>query len=227
MLRFAVPALGVVVFGGLMLRLFLVNLGDGFGFSNVSIDRNNLVVETPSYTSMGADGSSYQVQAVSARSALGRTDIIQMTEAVLTISKPNGVVITASADEAQLETAGQKVTVEGVTRIADSQGMKGTLVGILADFATETVTGSGAVDLTFSNGATLQAAGMSYDGKSSTWSFTQATLVLQSTPGERAGDAGLFDAPPVDGALPSISDEGAALPAPTPAGRRPEAGGNP
>ena len=80
-LRFAVPAFGGVVFGGLMLQLFLASLGEDFGFSNVSIDRDNLVVDTPSYASMGADGSSYQVQAESARSALDRTDIIHLTKA--------------------------------------------------------------------------------------------------------------------------------------------------
>ena len=195
-LRFAVPALGIVVFGGLVLRLFLVNLGEDFGFSNISIDRNNLVVDTPSYTSMGADGSSYQVHAVSARSSLERTDIIQLSEAVLTVSKPSGVVITASADQAQLETTGQIVTVEGAMRIADSKGMKGTLIGIVADLAAETVSGSGAVDITFSNGATLQAAGMSYDGNSSTWHFDRATLVMQTTPGEQEQRGAPPPAPP-------------------------------
>lgn len=215
MLRYAVPAFGMVVFGGLMLQLFLVNLGERFGFSNISIDRDKLVVDTPSYSSMGADGSSYQVAAASAHSSLGRTDLIELNQAVLTISKPDGLVITARADAARLETGGQTVAVEGVTRIADSQGMDGTVVGLLADFAAETVTGSGAVDITFSNGATLAAASMSYDGKSATWRFTRATLTMQSTPGERqaAGDAGL----PVPGT---------GEPAPQPAGPRP-AGGNP
>lgn len=186
-LRFAVPVVGVIAFGGLMLQLFLASLGEDFGFSNISIDRNNLVVDTPSYNSMGADGSSYHVQAESARAALDRTDVIELTGVALTTRRPAGAVITASADHARLETSDQRVTVEGATQIADSNGMKGKLLDIIADFAAETVTGSGAVDITFSNGATLTAASMSYDGKNSTWSFSRATLTVPSVPGEAPG----------------------------------------
>ena len=228
-LRFAVPALGAVVFGGLMLQLFLGSLGDDFGFSNVSIDRNNLVVDTPSYSSMGADGSTYHVQAKSARSALDRTDIIHLSKAELTISRPSGAVITASAEEAVLETSGQEVKVAGVTHIAGSDGMKGSLVGLSADFATETAIGEGAVDITFSNGATLTAASMSYDGASSTWRFSRATLTVQLA----AADAEAIDPdPPVGGQstgrdLPRFTNETPAMTAPQPAGRRPTSEGDP
>lgn len=222
-LRFAVPTFGGVVFGGLMLQLFFASLGEDFGFSNVSIDRNNLVVDTPSYASMGADGSSYQVQAESARSALDRTDIIHLTKAKLTISRPGGAVITASAEEALLDTSGQTVRVAGVTRIADSKGTKGTLVGMSANFATETAVGDGAVDITFSNGATLTAASMSYDGTTSTWKFSRATLTLQSTPGETETiDAGpRLDSRSSSQDLPRFTSEKPVVPAPEPAGRRP------
>lgn len=186
MLRFAVPAFGIVVFGGLMLQLFLVNLGDQFGFSSISIDRDNLVVDNPSYSSTGADGSSYQVKAASARSALGRTDIIELTGAVLTVTRPSGIAITAAADAARLETGSQTVTVDTVTHIADSEGMYGTLAGLSADFGAETVDAGGAVDITFSSGATLQAESLSFDGKRAIWRFTRATLTVPSTPGEEA-----------------------------------------
>ncbi len=222
-LRLAVPALGGVVFGGLMLQLFFASLVEDFGFSNVSIDRNNLVVDTPSYSSMGADGSLYRVQAETARSALDRTDIIHLTGARLTISRPSGTVITASAEEAVLETSGQKVKVAGATRIADSEGMKGTVVGIVADFATETAAGDGAVDITFSNGATLTAASMSYDGQTSTWSFSRATLTFQSTPGEaEAIDAEpLGDSQATSQRLPRFTYDAPPILAPEPAGPRP------
>lgn len=183
-LRFAVPAAGIVILGGLVLRLFLAGMGDDFGFSNISIDRNNLIVDTPSYSSMGTDGSSYVVEAASAKSALDRTDIIDLDRAVLTIAKPGGAAITAAADAARLETTGQLVTVDGITRLADSAGMKGTVVGVFANMADQSMVGKGPVDIAFANGATLKAAGMSYSGADSTWSFSRATLTLPSTPGE-------------------------------------------
>lgn len=187
MLRLGVPALGAAVFGGLVLQLFLVNLGDRFGFSGLAIDRDHLVVDTPSYSSMGADGSWYRVEATAARSALGRTNVIELIGAVLTVTRPDGVVLSASADTAELETGGQTVTVAGVTRLADSEGMRGTVEGLLADFAAEAVTASGPVDISFQKGARLIAEAMSYDAASATWRFTRATLRLADTPGAGGG----------------------------------------
>jgi len=185
-LRIAVPAFGAVLFGGLVLQLFLVNLGDRFGFSGIAVDRGQLVVDTPSYASVGADGSSYRVEAASARSALGRTNVIELSGAVLTVTRPDGVVLSARAEAAELETGGQTVTVAGVTRLADSAGMHGSVAGLRADFAAEAVTGSGPVDITFPHGAWLTAEAMSYDAASATWRFARATLMLADTPGAGA-----------------------------------------
>jgi lipopolysaccharide export system protein LptC len=224
-LRFAVPAAGIVIFGGLVLQLFLGSLGDDFGFSNMSIDRNNLIVDTPSYSSMGADGSSYLVEAAAAKSALDRTDIIDLTKAVLTIKKTEGTTMTAHADAARLETTSQLVTVDGATRIADSEGMKGTIVGIFANMAAETMVGKGDVDLAFANGATLKAASMSYDGSSSTWRFARATLTLPATPGEDETAKASTMVSKAAGPAAEIATGGVALPpvvaAPRPMARRP------
>ncbi len=186
MLRFAVPAFGVVVFGGLVLQLFLVNLGDQFGFSSIAVDRTHLVVDTPSYSSMGTDGSWYRVEAAAARAALERTNVIELREAVVTVTRPDGSVLSASADTAELETGGQTVTVAGITRLADSEGMRGSVEGLRADFAAEAVTGSGPVDIAFPQGARLTADAMSYDAASAIWRFSRATLVLADTPGAGA-----------------------------------------
>jgi lipopolysaccharide export system protein LptC len=220
-LRIAVPAAGIVIFCGLLLQLFLASLGDDFGFSNLSIDRNNLIVDTPSYSSMGTDGSSYQVSAASAKTALERTDIIDLTEPVLSITRTGGGTITARADAARLETTSQLMTVDGATRIADSDGLKGTIVGISADMAAETMVGNGDVDITFSNGATLEAASMSYDGARSTWRFARATLTLPSTPGEdrvEAPGAVAIDAAAEAPAAPALQPH---LVPPQPVARRP------
>ena len=227
-LRFAVPALGLAMFGGLVLQLFLASLGDDFSFSNLSIDRNNLVVDTPSYSGTGSDGSIYVVEAASAKSALGRTDIIDLTRAALTIKKPGGVAITVQADAARIETTSQLVTIDGPTRIADSEGMRGTIVGISANLATETMTGNGPVDITFSNGATLTASSMTYDGARLTWGFARPTLTLLATPGEdevtRASRVVGNAAGDVAGQLAA---QPAAIQAPRPMARRPPGLENP
>lgn len=192
-LRYAVPALGIVIFGGFALQLYLGSLGHDFGFSDISIDRNNLVVDTPTYSSVGTDGSFYGIEAASARTALDRTDIIDLTLPVLTLRKAGGTMITVTAENARVETTSQRLTVEGITRLSDSAGMSGTVVGVSANLAAETMVGKGPVDITFANGATLAAASMSYDGASATWGFTRAVLTLPSTPGEGQSGSGQSD----------------------------------
>jgi hypothetical protein len=188
-LRLAVPAFGIVVLGGLVLQLYLASRGDDFGFADIRIDRENLVVDSPSYSNMGTDGSSYLIEAASARSALGQTDIIDLVDVVLSFGKPTGGTITARTDAARLRTTDQLVIIEGVARIDGSDGMRGTLADVTADVAAEAMVGNGAVDVTFADGTRLEAAGMSYDVRNTTWQFERATLTLPATPEAETGTA--------------------------------------
>lgn len=182
-LRLAVPAAGVVIFGGLVLQLFVSGLGHDFGFANVYVDRNQLVVDTPSYASTGADGSTYRIEARSASAALDRADIIAIDGLMLTIEKPSGDTLSARAEDARLALTSQVVTIAGELRISDSGGMQGTATGIVADLAAETMVGHSQVNLSFANGAILTAARMGYDGGTSTWRFDRVKLSLPATPG--------------------------------------------
>ncbi|MFY8031936.1 MAG: hypothetical protein ACOVO5_08895, partial [Devosia sp.] len=60
-LRVGLPLLGAIVLLGLLVQLVVGSLLDEFNISGISIDRDNLVVETPSYSSMTADGTQYAV----------------------------------------------------------------------------------------------------------------------------------------------------------------------
>lgn len=181
-LRIAVPLLGVLVLAGLLLQLFIGSFAPGFSFAGITIDRDRLVVDAPSYEAMSSDGTSYAVSAAAAVAAPNSNDLIDLTGALLTMRQPDGREITAAADTAQLQTTDQLVLVEGVARIADSTGAHGTLVGVRANIPQESMTASGTVDMTFANGTTLDATGMAYTGDGN-WRFTDVTLVLPSTPG--------------------------------------------
>lgn|SRR5690606_26399113 len=184
-LRFAVPVLGVLVLGGLLLQLVVGSLVPGFSFAGITIDRDRLMVDAPSYEAMSADGTSYSVQAAAAVAAPGTTDVLDLEGVVLTMRKPDGAEMTAAADTAQLQTTDQLVLVEGVTRVADDKGAHGTLVDVRADVPAETMTAAGAVDLTFADGTTLDATGMRYAGDG-IWQFTDVTVVLPAIPGGAA-----------------------------------------
>src|ERR1051325_6342177 len=97
-LRIGLPALGLLVLAGLVLQILVASLLDQFGISNVRIDRENLVVDTPSYSSMTADGTMYSVASQSAQAALGDTDLLHLNKAALTVTKPDGSWLKADAE---------------------------------------------------------------------------------------------------------------------------------
>jgi lipopolysaccharide export system protein LptC len=183
LLRIGVPAIGVILVGGLMLQIYIANLIPDFGFANVTIDRDNLVVESPSYEGTGVDGSRYAMSAESARAAIGNPDLINLSGAGFSLYQADGSVFMARADRASLRVSDQLVIADGPTRVKGNSGMSGTVNDATVDILGEQLV-AGKADLAFGTGATLKADTMSYDGKNKTWTFSKATLVFNSTPGE-------------------------------------------
>jgi hypothetical protein len=171
------------VLAGLLIQIALASLLNEFGISNISIDRDNLVVETPSYSSMTADGTMYSVASEDARASLGDTDLLHLTGSELTVTKPNGSWMKASAAKSEMRLSAQTVYVPGVMNIADSRGTEGTIAGVRADMSGESMTSDGPAKIRYHNGTTLDAESMAYDGKQQVWQFNRVTLVVPSTPG--------------------------------------------
>jgi len=182
-LRIGLPVLGALVLAGLLLQIFVASLLDEFGISNIRIDRDNLVVETPSYSSMAADGTMYAMASEDARAALGDTDLLHLTKAQLMVTKPNASWMQALAEQADMRLSSQLFYVPGAMAIADSRGTRGTVTGVHADMSKETLISDGPARITYYNGTTLDAASMTYDGKRQLWQFRRATLVVPGTPG--------------------------------------------
>ena len=182
-LRIGLPVLGVIVLAGLLVQIAIASLLNEFGISNISIDRDNLVVETPSYSSMTADGTMYSVASEDARASLGDTDLLHLTGSQLTVTKPNGSWMKASAAQSEMRLSAQTVYVPGVMNIADSRGTEGTITGVRADISGEKMTSDGPAKIRYHNGTTLDAESMAYDGRQQVWQFNRVTLVVPSTPG--------------------------------------------
>lgn len=182
-LRVGVPALGVLVFLGLTLQLILAGMMNQFGIANIRIDRDNLVVDNPSYSSMTADGTMYTVMSQSARTALGDTDLLHLSQATLNVTKPDGSWMKAEAEAADMRLSSQSVFVPEAMGIADSRGTTGTVEGVTADLVSESLVSEGPARIRYHNGTTLDADTMTYDGKRQLWQFNRATLVIPDTPG--------------------------------------------
>lgn len=182
-LRVGLPVIGALVLAGLLFQLVLASLLDQFGISNISIDRDNLVVETPSYSSMTADGTMYSIASDDARAALGDTDLLHLSGATLLVTKPSGAWMEAKAAEADMRLSAQTVYVPEVMEIRDSRGTSGTIVGARTTLTGESMVSDGPANIRYHNGTTLDAESMVYDAKAQRWEFKQVTLVVPSTPG--------------------------------------------
>jgi hypothetical protein len=184
-LRWVVPLAGAAILAFIIGAMALDALAHRFGFADIRIDRDNLVVQTPQLTSTGQDGTRFTVTAETARVSAAQTDIIDMTEAQLTMSPPAGATLTARSDAAQFQTSNQLLNVPGTTYVSGTDGLEGTIEGIFADLMAWKMTASGDVHVRLADGSTLDAASMSYDHKSGLYSFEDVTVNLTMTPGEQ------------------------------------------
>lgn len=184
-LRLAVPALGLVVLAVLLVQIVIDNLSEQFGFSNLHIDREHLVVDTPHLSSTAADGTLYAASAVSAKVSTSKVDVVELTDAEITMTPPDGKLnYTALAPAAQLQLGDQKVLVAGPMQISSTDGMQGTLNDVIADVLNSRMIGNGPVHIRFGDGSVLDADAMTYDGDADLFTFRRATVLLENLPEE-------------------------------------------
>lgn len=183
-LRWLVPVGGVLLFVVVAGLVLLDGLAHRFGYSNIRIDRDNLVVDLPTLTSTDSDGTLYSLTARAAKVGGSRSDMIEMQDTNFTMKPKGGPELTASAAAAQFQTTGQLVSVPGITNVSSSDGIVGTVEGAFIDLMNWTMVADGHVDLRLPDGSTVVSDGMSYDRKAGIYSFKRATVTLVTTPGE-------------------------------------------
>lgn len=185
-LRVAVPVLGIAAFLALVGQIWLAGLARQYGVSGMRIDRGNLVVETPQYAGIGADGSRYVVNALEARFPLDQTNIINMKTATLDYMRVGSSAFHGTGDTAIMDTVRQHASVPGTTHITSDDGLRGTLTDMNADLRANTVVSEGAVDITFRDGTNLRADHMIFEGNKALWTFEgRVSLVLPDLPKSR------------------------------------------
>ena len=183
-LRIALPVLGALVFSVFVAQIVIASFVSNFGIGKVSFNGDTVKVDTPSYSGIMADGDVYKVSAEAAETGIKSFNIIELRNALLELTKPDGTRMTARAGAASFETLGQIVTVPGVTEVGDSKGDSGTLARVVVDLAQQTVKATGKVNLSLAGGATVESDGLSYDPKTGIWDFNKATLTVPDTDDE-------------------------------------------
>ena len=185
-LRIAVPVLGIAAFLALIGQIWVAGMARQYGVSGMRIDRGNLVVETPQYAGIGADGSRYVVNALEARFPLDQTNIINMKTATLDYMRIGSSAFHGAGDTAIMDTARQYATVPGTVRITSDDGLHGTLTDMHADLRANTVVSEGAVEITFRDGTNLKADHMIFEGNKALWTFDgRVHMLLPDLPKSR------------------------------------------
>lgn len=183
-LRFAVPAAGAVLLVALLIQIAVSSFGSRYGIGKIEVSRDRVRVETPEYAGTLTDGSVYRIWADEAQAAIENTDLITLTNASVLLERLDGVRREASAEEAVLDTVSQQVLIENGATIGESTGTTGRLTDSVFDWASQTLTSRGPVEIDYSDGSMVRAEGMVHDARLNRWTFTKAVVTLPETPGE-------------------------------------------
>ena len=182
-LRIGVPVLGAVALSALLLQIYASSQTARFGISQIVVSPDSVTVETPEYSGVLDDGTAYRVSATAARADVDATDRIGLSDAALTMAKPDGVTILVETPAAVLDTTGQIVEIPNMARVSNSVGTSGVLRDTVFDYAAQRLTGRGPVSIDYADGTQLEAEGLTYDAAALVWTFTRATVTLPDTPG--------------------------------------------
>ena len=185
-LRIGVPLLGLVILVALLIQIYVSSLGDSFSIGQVSVTPDNISVEAPEYSGILGNGTTYSVSAATAKASPTATNLISLTEAGLTMTKVDGVMINVNAQFAVLDTNNETVTIKDLAYVEDSTGTTGVVVDSVFDYASQALVGQGPVSIQYADGTTLDAVGMAYDLEQANWTFNQADVTLPETPGSQA-----------------------------------------
>ena len=183
-LRYGVPAIGLIVFAALAIQITIGKFLDEYGITRISIDRKNLIVETPSYTAAGPDGTLYTMSAATARASFDQPDMLMLTDIALDLTPPGKTgTYSARVSEATLSAATQLLTMPGITTIAGQDGLSGSISDLVTDLGNRTMSGN-KTEVKFSDGSSFSAESASFTAKSHLWIFTGVTMRVAGTPGE-------------------------------------------
>jgi hypothetical protein len=184
-LRLAVPLVGLLVLLALLIQIYLSSFGDRFSIGQITVTPDNVSVEAPEYAGILSNGTTYRVNAATAKASPGQTNLISLTNAGLTMTKADGVMVNVNADFAVLDTTAETVTIKDLAYVEDSTGTSGIIADSVFNYSDQTLVGQGQVSLEYADGTTLDGEGIAYNLEQANWTFTGANVTLPQTPGSQ------------------------------------------
>lgn len=184
LLRWLVPTAGAALLLVLVVTFLIDSIGQRFGFSNIRIDRDKLVVETPKLSSVDDDGTLYALSARAAKVASSEASMVDLEGSEFVITPLTGAAMTVKAEAGRFQMDDQLLEVPGIAEVSNTDGLDGTLEAVLADLLNRKMEATGAVNIRLPDGTVVVSHGMTYDQASGIYTFKRANVTLASTPGE-------------------------------------------
>jgi len=177
-LRIGVPMFGALVLAVLLAEIFIANMARDFGISGVRIARDELVIDTPEYSGVMANGTLYTVVAEAASTAIGGADVLKLQDPLLDLTRIDGYRMRASAKTARFSLDRQTVEVDDVLNVSDSSDMQAKLLNAIIDWRAQTLIAKDNVHVVFADGSILTGSALHYDAGTQIWDFDNVKLTL-------------------------------------------------
>lgn len=180
-MRWIVPAVGLVVTGGLVVQIIIANLSVDYGLTGISYQDGKVVIADPRYGGLTGDGITYDVVADNAYVLMENPDLIDMENAVINTVDEDDYRMTATAAEAHLDLGVEQVTIEGLMTTIDSDGVTGELYRSLIDWSGQKLVSDGPVRFSFEDGSAIASETLTYNANREVWRFGPS---LYTNPGD-------------------------------------------
>lgn len=177
-LRIGVPIFGALVLIALLGQLIASNIANQFLPDGVHIERDNLVISTPTYSGVMQDGTLYTVTSKVAEAALENPDIIDLETARIDLKRPSGQEIVGETDRAAFSLSSQQIKVDGILHVSESGGTVARLRNSVFDWSAQTMDTLDNVELTFVDGSVLTAGSLHFDTETEEWDFRLVKLIV-------------------------------------------------
>ncbi|MET3927341.1 hypothetical protein [Devosia sp. 2618] len=184
-LRIAVPLLGLIALVGLVVQIYISSISGRFGVGQITVTSDTITVQAPRYSGVLDNGTTYTVTARAAQSVIASSELINLVDAHLVMTRPDGTIMTVDAPAAVLDTNTELVTIKDVANVSNSLGTVGTIYESVFDYQTQKLAGEGPVDIDYADGTKIIAQGITYNAVELIWTFKHATVTLPDTPGAK------------------------------------------
>lgn len=171
LLRWAVPALGVLVTGGLIFEIIIANLATDYDMAGLTIVDGKVVIDEPRYGGSALDGSHYEVVADTALVPLTDSEQVDLQQAKINIVDDRDFEIEARAGLAHLDLSRERVTIDGLLETTDSDGVEGQLYQTNINWRGQQMRSHGPVRFDFPDGSAIAADALTYNADDKIWRF--------------------------------------------------------